>query len=221
MFLGYMPGMGTHGLLRLFSPPSIKRTLRFLSRAASRPATTHPQEPPPATIMSTSSGIVMMTDDVQRCLGKGTMGGLVLVGCLEKNCKSGKQHDIWCSPTWRSPTFGRMDLRRDEHLASCISSGRPREASSAWNWIGISHFTAVHGNNVGSRSGGVLCVKAERVRIWQEACKCCKASMVSKTPTQARLQHAGQIQRSIIGGLGKSVIHWPMRRSLALVVEAS
>ena len=38
--------MGTHGLLRLFSPPSIKRTLRFLSRAASRPATTHPQEPP-------------------------------------------------------------------------------------------------------------------------------------------------------------------------------
>ena len=38
--------MGTHGLLRLFSPPSINKTLRFLSRAASRPATTHPQEPP-------------------------------------------------------------------------------------------------------------------------------------------------------------------------------
>lgn len=91
--------MGTHGLLRLFSPPSINKILRFLSRAASRPATTHPQEPPveafslfhvlpltalvlpPATIMSTSSGIVMMGDGPQRILQKGPRDGIFLLSC--------------------------------------------------------------------------------------------------------------------------------------------
>lgn len=47
--------MGTHGLLRLFSPPSISKTLRFLSRAASRPATTQPQEPPVEVVSLRSS----------------------------------------------------------------------------------------------------------------------------------------------------------------------
>jgi len=46
---------GTHGLLRLFSPPSTKRTVRFLSRAANRPATTHPAEPPRKCINSVVS----------------------------------------------------------------------------------------------------------------------------------------------------------------------
>lgn len=50
--------MGTHGLLRLFSPPSINRTLRFLSRAASRPATTHPQEPPVQLISFFSCSVI-------------------------------------------------------------------------------------------------------------------------------------------------------------------
>ena len=94
--------MGTHGLLRLFSPPSINRTLRFLSRAASRPATTQPQEPPigkwlisvhvlplvlilpPATIISTSSGIVMMGGGVQRCVWEDSICRVVLVGCLRQ-----------------------------------------------------------------------------------------------------------------------------------------
>ena len=50
--------MGTHGLLRLFSPPSINKTLRFLSRAASRPATTHPQEPPVQIVSFYSCSII-------------------------------------------------------------------------------------------------------------------------------------------------------------------
>ena len=78
MFRGYMPGlrgsvvprmltprkayMGTHGLLRLFSPPSISKTLRFLSKAASRPATTHPAEPPVEVVRSCSNAATDCVD---------------------------------------------------------------------------------------------------------------------------------------------------------------
>lgn len=40
------PYRGTHSWLRLLSPPSTSNTVRFLSSAASLPATTHPAEPP-------------------------------------------------------------------------------------------------------------------------------------------------------------------------------
>ena len=124
MFLGYMPGlcrlvappceryqwahMGTHGLFRLFSPPSISKTLRFLSRAANRPATTHPAEPPveivsprscvplatlfspPATIISTSSGIVMIGGYTQRCLWTTCIDWVVLIGFSENAVSPGE-----------------------------------------------------------------------------------------------------------------------------------
>lgn len=76
MFRGKMPGRNTHGLLRLFSPASMSRTVRLWSRFASLendqnqdcvlvhkggersylPATTQPALPPPHTMMSNSSG---------------------------------------------------------------------------------------------------------------------------------------------------------------------
>lgn len=49
-------GYTYHWLLRLLSPASIRRTWRLWSRLARRPAGTHPEEPPPQTMMSTSSG---------------------------------------------------------------------------------------------------------------------------------------------------------------------
>ena len=54
-------GRLTHqGLLRLSSPASINNTCRWWSKLASRPATTQPALPPPQTMISTSSGIVIL-----------------------------------------------------------------------------------------------------------------------------------------------------------------
>jgi len=70
-----MPGLNTHGLFRLLSPPSMSSTWSLWSKFANlmnlntrssphrvktyRPATTQPALPPPHTIMSTSSGMVI------------------------------------------------------------------------------------------------------------------------------------------------------------------
>ena len=49
-----------HGLLILSSPASINKTWRLWSRLASLPAGTQPELPPPQTMISTSSGTVML-----------------------------------------------------------------------------------------------------------------------------------------------------------------
>jgi hypothetical protein len=49
-----------HGLFKLVSPASMSMTWRLWSRLANLPATTQPQLPPPSTMMSTSSGSVMV-----------------------------------------------------------------------------------------------------------------------------------------------------------------
>jgi len=73
----HLTGSTHHGLFKLFSPPSITSTDKLWSRFANRPATTqlrsvnesaewicsvytNPQDPPPTTMISTSSGIVMV-----------------------------------------------------------------------------------------------------------------------------------------------------------------
>jgi len=53
---------GSHqGLFKFDSPASTSITCKLWSRLASLPATTQPQLPPPSTMMSTSSGRVMIT----------------------------------------------------------------------------------------------------------------------------------------------------------------
>ena len=45
---------------KLLSPASMSMTWRLWSKLAKRPATTQPHDPPPTTMISTSSGTVMM-----------------------------------------------------------------------------------------------------------------------------------------------------------------
>ena len=124
--------MGTHGLLRLFSPPSISNTLRFLSRAASRPATTHPQEPPAeavspytcpamdrADLTSGHDNVHLIWDRHDGCQCS-TILLEIPMDCPHSFCgKEGQESGAFIcdSRAWRSPTFGHMGLWRNERLA--------------------------------------------------------------------------------------------------------
>ena len=81
------------GLFKLSSPPSIRSTWRLWSRLAKRPATTHPADPPPHTMISYSSGIVILI--------------VLYVACeeLQSGC-----NEISLGSTWGSISGGQRGI---------------------------------------------------------------------------------------------------------------